>query len=866
MDTRAQAIDFGEYRLMPAERLLVGKTGPVPIGRRALEILTALIERRSEIVTRDELMHEVWGGQVVEENTLAVHVSALRRALGEGRGGVRYIATVPGLGYRFLAAVKPEPGPAALEPTGRGNLQRSDTPLLGRDTALADVSATLRASSLVTLTGPGGIGKTRLARAVGGAVAAEYADGVWWIELAALTEPDQVPGIVAGTLGFRCDKENPLAQLVTRLRSKVQLLILDNCEHVASGVVEVVTALQQLESVRLLATSLEPLGVAGERIRRLEPLALPDPGKVTAAEAGSTPAVALFVVRAKSVAQDFALAESNVAAVAEICRRLDGVPLALELAAARAALLGPAAVAKRLDERFLELSSGRRDASPRHQTLRALLEWSCGLLGPDELRVLDRIAVFAGSCTLEAVEAVAGDDTLPAWRVSDLLASLIAKSLVIAERTPHGTRYRMLQTTRTYAAERLVRSGHFGDAMRRCADYLCRLFEQADEMLEKVTEYRWTAQWWPELDNLRAALDWCFGAGAEPALGVALTAQAEALWAMAGTEGQTRLATAFTRLDDDTPPGIASAVWLGRWHAAHAAGGGPEQIQAAEQALVLARRSAQPVRIVRAALASVWSTHARQSWTEGDALLAEVRRLSAAHGFTTTLIRVEVEIGQLRILENRQEEGLAALDRARALNQVVQDEWQAVAICCHSGTAYANLGDFERALASFRESMQILRASRNLDRAQTIREYLVCLLMLTDRAEEALHLMPVDGLAAQDILQSIGNSLCILALLLAIRKDGAAARVHRYILETWPTLACRRTMAGLIFRRLGEMLRDRSGAAEDMEDGCPLHQPRELAALALSELRSGPGTSSAGAVHFELMRSLRPLGSSPALT
>jgi len=261
MGESEQAVDFGRYRLLPTQRLLVEGGVPVPLGGRAFDILTALVERHREVVSKDELMHRVWGGQVVEENTLAVHLSALRKALGDGKSGSRYIGTVPGRGYQFVApiaaAAKAQvPSVGSLMP---GNLPLPGALMVGREAALAEVAAALRSAPLVTLTGSGGIGKTRLALAVGQQLAVDFADGVWWVDLTPIGEPALVVGTVARVLGIQLGDAPPLPRLVAGLKGLRRLLILDNCEHVIAGVAALVVALREVAGVRVLTTSLSAL-------------------------------------------------------------------------------------------------------------------------------------------------------------------------------------------------------------------------------------------------------------------------------------------------------------------------------------------------------------------------------------------------------------------------------------------------------------------------------------------------------------------------------------------------------------------------------------------------------------------------------
>jgi len=437
--------------------------------------------------------------------------------------------------------------------------------MVGREAALAEVASALRSAPLVTLTGPGGIGKTRLALAVGQQLAADFAEGVWWVDLTPIGNPALVVGTVARALGIQLGDAPPLPRLVAGLKGLRRLLILDNCEHVIAGVAALVVALRAVAGVRVLTTSLEPLGVAEEQVERLGSLAVPEASVGTAAEALAIPSVALFVARARAVAPAFVLDGQNVEAVVRMCRALEGVPLALELAAARAALLGANAVAQRLDGRLLELSSGRRDLLPKHQTLRALLEWSHGLLSVSERIVLRRLTVFAGGCTLEAAEAVAADAAVAEWRVAEHVASLIAKSLVIAERASQGARYRLLETTRVFAAEQLEASGASSTLAERHACYFTALFERADATWETTPDADWLRLYAPELDNALTAMDWALRDPGRAQIAIALGGAAGPLWQELGalTEAKPYLNRAVERIDKDTP--IADAARLLKW-------------------------------------------------------------------------------------------------------------------------------------------------------------------------------------------------------------------------------------------------------------------------------------------------------------
>lgn len=553
MGDSLEAIAFDDYRLLPSQRLLLDNGAPVAIGSRAFDILRILVERRPQVVSKDELIRAVWGGQAIEDNTLAVHLSALRKALGDaGREG-RYIRTLIGKGYLFAAPVQArhERVEAAEAP---GYLPHAEGPLIGRADSLATVAALLDKAALVTLTGPGGIGKTRLAIAAGEAAAPRFPDGVWWVDLTAIGDPSLVPATVASALSLKLGDAPPLPRLVTGLKGSHRLLILDNCEHVITGAAELAVALRGIDGIRLLATSLEPLEVTGEQVVRLGPLGVPT-ASAGVEDAAEAPSVQLFVARAKVAAGDFHLDRDNVAAVVRICHQLDGVPLALELAAVRAALLGADAVARRLGERLLELSSNRRDRLPKHQTLRALLGWSYSLLAPAEQTVLRRLAVFAGGCTLEAAEAVVTDAAVPEWRIAEHMASLIAKSLLVVERMAQGERYRLLETTRIYAAEQLAEAQEAAAAAERHARYFAALFDRAYALWEETPDDDWLRSHAPELDNLRAALRWAFADTGRGDLAVRLAGGSALLWKQLALteEGRGNLLTAAARIGENTP-------------------------------------------------------------------------------------------------------------------------------------------------------------------------------------------------------------------------------------------------------------------------------------------------------------------------
>ncbi len=532
-----RAISFGPFRLVPTQRLLLEDDNPVRVGSRALDILTALVERPGELVGKDELMARVWRGTLVEEGNLKFQVGALRRALGDGRGGRRYIATSAGQGYRFVAPVSVAQAPAAAPlpaaPTRQNHhLPQQLTRLIGRADAVARIVARLERHRMLSIVGPGGIGKTSVALAVAEASVNAYEHGVWFVDLAPLGDARLVPSAVAQVLGFDVRSDDPVPGLVGALRDRRLLLVLDNCEHVIETAAALAAAiLRGAAGVHILATAREPLRIEGEHGQRLPPLSSGFPSDhLGAAEALAFPAVELFVARAAERLGEFELTDENAPLVAEICRKLDGIPLAIELAAARVESFGVRGLATHLDDRFRLLTSGRRSGPPRHRTLRAALDWSYEVLSEPERAVLRRLGIFMGGFTLDAACAVAADPGLLKGDVIDAVAELAEKSLAVVEATETEPRLRLLETTRAYALERLAESGEWGAVARRHAEYYRDLFERAEGEAAAWPAEEWLADYAREIDNLRAALDWAFSPDGDGSIGVALTAAAVPLW------------------------------------------------------------------------------------------------------------------------------------------------------------------------------------------------------------------------------------------------------------------------------------------------------------------------------------------------
>ena len=441
------------------------------------------------------------------------------------------------------------PAQLPVEP-GVTNVPAATFDLIGRASSILELRELLSECRVVTLTGPGGIGKTALALEVARALALDFQGGRILVELATLSNLALVPPAVASVLGLKLEGQETSAESIARAIGKRRmLLVLDNCEHLVEASAELIEAIMNhCEGVTVLATSREVLRVEGERVFRVLPLAVPPEDGTQQRDPLSHSAAALFLARARALGAGFKLDDDNLDAIASICRRLDGIPLAIEFAAARAAMLGPVTIATLLDDRFNFLTTGRRSALPRHQTLRATLDWSYDLLSEAEAQLLRRLSVFVGDFSLAAVAAVTGLDPIFA---ADQVASLVVKSLVVADVRGESPHYRLLETTRVYALEKLRAGGEHRDAARRHAEFYRDFLIEADSR-DKFRQPDWMTIYGRHIDNARAALDWAFAADGDVQLGVVLTAAMIPLWVRMSlfAECRQRVELALANLDD----------------------------------------------------------------------------------------------------------------------------------------------------------------------------------------------------------------------------------------------------------------------------------------------------------------------------
>jgi predicted ATPase/DNA-binding winged helix-turn-helix (wHTH) protein len=531
-------VEFGRFRILPHRREFLVDGRPIRMGGRAFDVLMALIEARGAVLSKDTLMSRVWPNRNVEENALQAQISTLRDIFGADRDLIR---TVRGRGYLFAGDVRdplarPREQPIAGSISADAALARPKTnlaepisKLVGRDVDLREIASLSTIHRLLTLTGAGGIGKTRLARAAARYLLPQFADGVWIAELAPLSDPGLVPATVAKAVGLELPGGEISRECVANALARSQiLLVLDNCEHVIDAAASMVEELLRVSpGARVIATSREPLRAEGEWLYVVPPLSVPPMDEIDVMRYG---AVQLFVARMGTTDSHVPLDGSVAATVAAICRRLDGIPLAIELAASRAAVLGIEELAAHLDDRFRLLTGGRRTALPRHQTLLATLDWSYDLLPESERLVLRRLAIFAGAFPLEAAIAIAAGTELRASDVIDCVANLVAKSLVAADFTGAASQYLLLETTRAYALEQLTGSGELDETARRHVEYHRDLFEQAEAELETRSAKEWLAAYGGRIDDVRAALDWAFASSGDASIGIALTAASAPLW------------------------------------------------------------------------------------------------------------------------------------------------------------------------------------------------------------------------------------------------------------------------------------------------------------------------------------------------
>jgi len=652
------------------------------------------------------------------------------------------------------------------------NLPLALTSFVGRDSELGEIVALVRGQRMVTLTGTGGVGKTRTALEVGTALGDIADDGLWLVELAPLADPKLVVAAIATALRVQELPNRPLIETLTGfLRQKRALVILDNCEHVVAEAANVADALLRgCSELRILATSREALRVAGEHTYRLPSLDAPSPEaghRLRAADAGTFGAITLFAERAQSVDHRFALTDANAPIVAEICRRLDGIPLAIELAAARVRIIPVNALSQKLDQRFRILTGGDRTALPRQQTMRALIDWSYDLLAPAEQRMFERLSVFAGGCTLATATAVCGalEPEGAEQDVFELLASLVDKSLVVADFVPDEPRYRLLESSREYVREKLAARGETDSIARRHAAAFLRLAEELERSYETDLDPVWRRKAEDELDNWRAALEWALAGGADVARGQRLVGELSLVWThFARVEGRRWIALGLSLAGDETARHTVATLRYAEACIARWLSNLDVQLASGEQALAQYRQLGDPRGVARAqgvvghALVSLRrSAEAEPLLREALAAARQIGHRPLVASLLRTVAFARAMDGDVDAARANDAEALAIYEElgatASAARTLAQD------LCAYEYAA----GNFEVALRHAADALAMFRRLGDADGvARALVNVSICLVALAryDEAErgaiEALDLTRYDGEIAWP-LQQLGT-------------------------------------------------------------------------------------------------------------
>jgi predicted ATPase/DNA-binding winged helix-turn-helix (wHTH) protein len=705
---------IGPFRLDPVAQTLTRVGVPEPLGPRAVAVLAAIVARAPRPVLKDTIIAEAWPGLVVEENNLTVQIAAIRRALAKMPGGDRWVETIARRGYRFVGPVTPLPGGISRDADpSLGNVPIALTSFIGRERELVELKTLLAKNRLLTFVGPGGIGKTRLAMQLGGEVQDAYHDGVWFADFTALADPALVPNTLAQTLGVRQSADRALTdELCRRVKGQQLLLIFDNCEHVVDAAARLADALLHASGEpTILATSREPLRIGGEQVYRLPTLALP----AADAEVESirqSDSVLLFVDRAQHQQHDFALTPERASTVARLCVRLDGIPLALEFAAALVPTYSVDQIDARLDDRFNLLTQGSRTSLPRQQTLRATLDWSFELLSEEEQKVLRRASVFWGGFTATAAAEVVADRTLQSSRVDELLARLVARSLVNAEVIDGNIRYQLLDTTRAYAREKLHEAGEDVATQRRHAEHFARVLDAASRAWLRVPDAEWRTRYQPELDNVRTALEWSLASGGDASLAVALAGASGPLWpglSLYG-EGIGRLEAAAAFVPADVALSEQARLWL--WLGFLTEASAPRRAVAAfRHALVLYRNVDDAEGVAQAAIWLARALATTGEYDESGAALAAALPAIERSGVPKLRAFYFANAGLLKTLTND-------LTGAQAMHQAALELYREVGSPVGAAGSLNNLanvswalGDLDTAENAFREAVVVHRQS-----------------------------------------------------------------------------------------------------------------------------------------------------------
>jgi len=670
--------------------------------------LSAREREVTELVVHGRSNREIAAALFLSERTVETHVSSIFNKLNV-RSRVALARAV------LRGAVEAGSG-TARHHVSSNNLPIQPTSFFGREHDVEKVWSLLVRQKLVTVSGAGGVGKTRLALQVAADVLERYPDGVWFADLAPISDPELVSSVIAKVLGMSQQEGRRVDESIPQwLKSKQLLLILDNCEHLIEATARIADAIaRNCTNVRMLATSRQALDIGGEVVYRLPSLAMPDKvAGLQATEALQYAAIALFVDRAMAADNRFAITDETAPVVAEICRRLDGIPLAIELAAARVKVLSIPHLAARLNDRFKILTGGSRTAVPRQKTLGALIDWSFGLLNPQEQTLLRRLSIFAGGFGLDSAIAVCAGDGLDETTVLDLLSSLTDKSLVVADTSAEQERYRLLESTRAYALEKLARAGEHERLSRRHAQYFRDQAQAADNRYGTGSTVAWLAREELELDNYRAALEWGLSQRNDSALGGSIVGALEQLWNRGGlnVEGRYWARPALEHMNEAEYPHIAARLW----YALAGLYSAKRSYEAAKRAVTLYGSAGDGHGAARAMSRLAWSLfqmglvdNAHETTMQA---VAALREYGDQHGIARCLIM----LGGFARVRGAMAEGRDLYARALAINKALGDELGAATVLGNLGELEFADGHPELALCSANEAQEMMSPRRGAD-------------------------------------------------------------------------------------------------------------------------------------------------------
>lgn len=523
---------FDNFAFYPSQLSLHNGAEEIRLGSRACAILHELLKHSGSTVTKEELVLAAWPSMIVDEGNLRVHVAQLRKILGNGRESRGFITNVVGRGYQFTAPVSTISnggGPQSSVSPGEsadGHILLTLGSIIGRDHDIENAAALLRRERLVTLVGPGGVGKTTIAQQITGLLKGIFGADIFFVDLSDVTAVDRIPFAITSAIGLPTTESDQTAAIISFMRHKRALVVLDNCEHLIEGAAHVCESLlRMVPELRILATSREPMRAQGEWLFRVAPLGVPASDNITFAEAMNYPAVELFVHLAAANNQETSFDDDDVSHIIQICTRLDGVPLALEMAAARVESFGIQGLSRFLQKGLDVLTDGRRTSNIRHRTMRNSLEWSHAALTLEEKVVYRRLSVFPASFSLQAATCVCADEALSDEAVVEAVGALVRKSLIAPSGQKHVT-YRMIGATRLFASEKAMENEDAQGLRRRHLAYTELELGEAQKDWAKMSRGAWLLRYAPLIEDVRGALAWAFSDEGEVRAGVKLTAAA----------------------------------------------------------------------------------------------------------------------------------------------------------------------------------------------------------------------------------------------------------------------------------------------------------------------------------------------------